>query len=100
MAAICDVFCGHTCSCQGSRLSVGNDVEKLTAMFSSWISQKLFSRTVQTSPGVFYYMHRPILLPLLSLELKVDGQVINLESGDGNLDFPEERRCVMFEVGL
>lgn len=72
----------------------------LTAKCFSLVSQKLFCRTLQAFPGALYFANRPILLPLPSVELIVDGQVLNLAAGDGSMAFPEARRCVMFEVSL
>lgn len=98
MAIHVRLFVCRVCSFVG--FVVKEIVEVLTAKYLFCVSQKLIRRTLQAFPGAKYFANRPILLPLSSLEISVAGFVLNLEAGDGNLAFPEARRCVMFEVSL
>jgi len=35
-----------------------------------------------------------------SMQLRVNGSTVNINEGDSNALFPEDRRCVLFYLGL
>jgi len=35
-----------------------------------------------------------------NMQLSINGSTVNINQGDGNPLFPEDRRCVLFQLGL
>eukprot|EP00897_Mesotaenium_endlicherianum_P007258 jgi/Mesen1/6560/ME000334S05891 len=65
---------------------------------------KLYARSWQRQTadqnGVKWYLNRCIRLDILGATIyNLDGSVFNLDIADGNLDFPEDRRCIVFKTG-
>lgn len=50
--------------------------------------------------GFFEFLGLTIKASFQSMQLSVNGSTINVNPGDGNLQFPEDRRCVLFQLGL
>ena len=60
---------------------------------------KVQSRTFQPATGgIAPYAGKYVKLALTSVEVNVFNMVINLHPGEANSYFPEERRCVVFQV--
>lgn len=65
---------------------------------------KLFARTFTTEEGGTkdrkFFQDRCVLLPLTSLAISTPNATNNLVPGDGNLEYPEKRRCILFKTVL
>ncbi|CAI7793453.1 unnamed protein product [Closterium sp. NIES-54] len=60
---------------------------------------KVYARTFQKNLPAPAFKGCCVRLPLTSVQLKApNGDVINLNQGDGNKQFPEPRRCLLFHV--
>ncbi|CAI5494325.1 unnamed protein product [Closterium sp. Naga37s-1] len=60
---------------------------------------KVYARTFQKNLPASAFKGCCVRLPLTSVQLKApNGDVINLNQGDGNKQFPEPRRCLLFHV--
>lgn len=59
----------------------------------------LRARTFQTQPGVQSFAGLCVVVPLTGIQVTdASGAVINLNPGDGNAQFPESRRCIVFNT--
>ena len=59
----------------------------------------LRARVFQAAPGVEYFKNQCFKLPIIaSRVLLADGSVENLNPRDGNPQFPESRRCIVFKT--
>eukprot|EP00897_Mesotaenium_endlicherianum_P001062 jgi/Mesen1/10957/ME000096S10533 len=61
---------------------------------------RVWMRTIQSSPGYSYYENRYVKLYFTNVQLAMAGAIFNLNKGDGNLDFPDSRRCVVFKTAI
>ncbi|CAI5932346.1 unnamed protein product [Closterium sp. NIES-64] len=60
---------------------------------------KVYARTFQKNLPASAFKGCCVRLPLTSVQLKApNGDVINLNPGDGNKQFPEPRRCLLFHM--
>ena len=87
-----------TNACSGSGKSSFGDQFYITNLSGQGY---VFARTFQTNPGVSYFAGACIKLPILAAQIDFkNNTVINLNPGDGNNDFPESRRCIVFQTSL
>lgn len=59
----------------------------------------LYDRVFQAAPGIEYFKNQCYELSIIAARVPLaDGAVVNLSSGDGNTQFPENRRCVVLKT--
>lgn len=59
----------------------------------------LYDRVFQAAPGIEYFKNQCYKLPIIAAKIPLaNGSVENLSPGDGNTQFPESRRCVVFKT--
>eukprot|EP00897_Mesotaenium_endlicherianum_P000590 jgi/Mesen1/10531/ME000083S10042 len=58
----------------------------------------LHVRVFQTTPGIANFQNRCVLLHFTAMAFSWNGTYLNLNIGDGNEEFPQPRRCVVFRT--
>ncbi|CAI5472454.1 unnamed protein product [Closterium sp. Yama58-4] len=86
------------CKCEAAKLakSVAHAGDQF---YATGQPAKVYARTFQKNLPASAFKGCCVRLPLTSVQLKApNGDVINLNKGDGNKQFLEKRRCLLFHV--
>lgn len=60
---------------------------------------RAFQKSTRHQHGMSFYKNRCVYLPLTGVTVtNKEGKSVNLLAGDGNMEFPEKRRCVIFKT--
>ncbi|GJP43802.1 hypothetical protein CLOM_g6300 [Closterium sp. NIES-68] len=86
------------CKCEAAKLakSVAHAGDQF---YATGQPAKVYARTFQKNLPASAFKGCCVRLPLTSVQLKApNGDIINLNKGDGNKQFPEKHRCLLFHV--
>ncbi|CAI5472683.1 unnamed protein product [Closterium sp. Yama58-4] len=86
------------CKCKAAEL-VTSVAHAGDQFYATGEPARVYARTFQKNLPAEAFQGCCVRLPLASVQLKAPGgDVINLNKGDGNERFPDERRCLLFHV--